>query len=132
MAVFRESARVRMDNFTRAYIEAAIWSSDDEHAEALDRNYDIEDFAPETLAKIVKDCEQFQSDNRELIDSADYQTCYPRDEMAGHDFWLTRNHHGAGFWDRGLGEIGQKLTKAAHAFGECDIYVGDDGKLYLS
>ena len=24
----------------------------------------------------------------------------------GHDLWLTRNGHGAGFWDRGLGAQG--------------------------
>ena len=49
----------------------------------------------------------------------------------GHDFWLTRNRHGAGFWDRGLGDVGDRLTKAAHAFGESDLYVGDDGNLYV-
>lgn len=27
-----------------------------------------------------------------------------------HDYWLTRNGHGAGFWDRGLGDAGQRLT----------------------
>jgi hypothetical protein len=37
----------------------------------------------------------------------------------GHDFWLTRNRHGAGFWDRGLGERGQYLTDASHPYGEC-------------
>jgi hypothetical protein len=31
----------------------------------------------------------------------------------GHDFYLTREGHGAGFWDRGLGELGDYLTKIA-------------------
>ena len=35
-----------------------------------------------------------------------------------HDFALTRNRHGAGFWDRGLGDIGARLTEAAHAYGD--------------
>jgi hypothetical protein len=30
-------------------------------------------------------------------------------EQAGIDFWLTRNRHGAGYWDRGLGITGDKL-----------------------
>jgi hypothetical protein len=126
-----------LDSFTVAYIEAALWSSNDDSdpetgGEPLDKNYDFTDLAPEALEKIVADCVSFQSDNQELIDAADYQVRdYSKDEMAGHDFWLTRNGHGAGFWDRGLGEIGQKLTAAAHTFGECNLYVGDDGKLYL-
>ena len=40
--------------------------------------------------------------------------------QAGHDFWLTRNRHGAGFWDRGdlYGQFSQKFTDLAHTFGE--------------
>lgn len=35
----------------------------------------------------------------------------------GQDFYLTRNGHGAGFWDRGYGEIGRQLTEAAKIYG---------------
>lgn len=49
----------------------------------------------------------------------------------GHDFWLTRNNHGAGFWDRGLGELGDKLTEIAQGFKECFVEEGDDGFLYV-
>jgi hypothetical protein len=54
-------------------------------------------------------------------------------ERAGHDFWLTRNHHGAGFWDRGELDargIGKRLTDHAHSYGGVDLYVGDDGRIY--
>jgi len=55
------------------------------------------------------------------------------DEKAGHDFWLTRNGHGAGFWDGDWQEpAGAELSKASKAFGEINLYVSDDGKLYLS
>lgn len=50
-------------------------------------------------------------------------------EQIGHDFILTRNRHGAGFWDRGLGERGDRLTDAAHAYGEIDAYLADDGTI---
>jgi hypothetical protein len=44
----------------------------------------------------------------------------------GHDFALTRNHHGAGFWDRGYPEhIGSELTAAAHAYGEEWVDIAD-------
>jgi hypothetical protein len=54
---------------------------------------------------------------------------------AGHDFWLTRNGHGAGFWDRNynpspLYYACQNLSGAAKAWGEASLYVGDDGLLY--
>lgn len=59
------------------------------------------------------------------------------DDYIGHDFWLTRNHHGTGFWDRYSGDqegtrIGQYLTDQAHAYGESYLYVGDDGKVHAS
>lgn len=50
--------------------------------------------------------------------------------VAGIDFWLTRNGHGAGFWDRGLGDVGTRLTCAAHNYGSVDLYAGDDGLIY--
>ena len=51
-------------------------------------------------------------------------------EQLGHDLWLTRNRHGAGFWDRGLGEIGDKLTETAVTYGGVTLYFGGDGKIY--
>lgn len=46
---------------------------------------------------------------------------------AGHDFYLTREGHGAGFWDRGLGMVGTALTKVAKdAGGSSFAPPGDD------
>lgn len=52
--------------------------------------------------------------------------------QVGHDFWLSRNGHGAGFFDRGLGGLGDRLQKAARVYGTCDTYVGDDGWIYAT
>jgi hypothetical protein len=59
--------------------------------------------------------------------------CFDRmtGEQLGYDFYLTANGHGAGFWDRGLGELGNWLTSIANPYGEMGIYVGDDGFLYF-
>ena len=52
--------------------------------------------------------------------------CYLSDDQfdqAGHDFWLTRNRHGTGFWDREkeYGEThAERFTKIAESFGEVD------------
>ena len=117
----------KLDGFTDAYLEAALWSSTDDEGTPLDRNYSISDFAPEALAAAIKVSKEFQKHHEDDLNetSAD-------DEQHGHDFWLTRNGHGAGFWDRGYGPVGDRLSKAAKAYGSEDIYVGDDGLLYFT
>ena len=102
----------------------ALWSSTDEKGEPLDDYCGIDDFATEALETIISECSDFQQRNISALAAVD-------PESAGHDFWLTRNRHGAGFWDRGWGEVGNELTRAAHAYGECDLYIGDDGQVYL-
>ena len=120
------------DEFTTAYIEAALWSSIEESSgHSLDRNYTAADVAPETLARMVADCAAFQVANEAHICDGNVTTSYSADEQAGHDFWLTRNGHGAGFWDGAWDEsVSKILTDAAHAFGEFDLYVGDDRLIY--
>jgi hypothetical protein len=124
------------DAFTRGYIEAAIWSSLDDRGEPLDERFGIDSIDPETFRAMKHDAAKFQRENEELLHQAYTQRrLIPvrYDEgRAGHDFWLTRNGHGAGFWDRDLGDVGDKLTKAAKAYGQFDLYVGDDGKIYGS
>lgn len=44
----------------------------------------------------------------------------------GMDFHLTRNHHGAGYWDRGTGDVGRRLTDNAHPYGEIHGWILDD------
>jgi hypothetical protein len=116
-----------LDMFTAAYIEAALWSSNDESTpdggKPMDENYSIDDIAPATLERMKADCEKFQSANADLIKG--------EEQRAGHDFWLTRNEHGAGFWDGDWEEeTGDKLTAASKVFGEFSLYIGDDGKIY--
>lgn len=105
----------------------------------MDNNYDESDLAPATREKMAKDCADFQSQAGEIISKA-IETgevkCGPdfdEYERAAHDFWLTRNGHGAGFWDGDWPEpMAEQLTKIARSFGSCDLYAGDDGKLYIS
>jgi len=114
---------MKLDKFTLQYIETALWSSTDDKDEPLDSTYSIDDIAPETLEKMIKDCTEFQN---KYIDDCGYDL-----GIMGHDFWLTRNRHGAGFWDGDYSkDLGERLTDAAHSFGECNLYVGDDGKIY--
>ena len=117
-------------------MQAALWSStciDTDDCEYLDEKYDESDLAKETLEQMEKDCIQFIKENDDdLFEYAEQRTFYnvTASEFAGHDFWLTRNGHGAGFWDRGLKRLGDRLTSATEKFPEISLYVGDDGKIY--
>jgi hypothetical protein len=111
----------RLDAFTRAYVESAMWTMTDDDGNPCD-DLGLVDIADETIARMVDDCRRFQEANRGTLERAG------DDEQNGHDFNLTRNGHGAGFWDRGYDDaIGDALTDAAHAFGTFDLYIGDDG-----
>jgi hypothetical protein len=116
---------MQLERFVQQYLETALWSSTDEDGEPLDKSYSVTDLSADTIKQAREDCRAFIAANEDTLDAvpADYS-------QHAHDFWLTRNHHGAGFWDRGYGLAGDVLTKAAHAFGEVDLYVGDDGTIY--
>jgi hypothetical protein len=112
-----------------AYIECALWASTDAEGEPMDTRYTRDDIAPEALASMREDVENFCDDA--LDTDATQGVSEIPDSQIGHDFWLTRNGHGAGFWDRGLGKLGDDLTALCRPYGESDLYVGDDGKVYV-
>jgi hypothetical protein len=130
---FNVNSLPEIDTFTRAYVECALWASSDDSdnhgGEPLDCNYGPADITAEALQRMIDDCRSFQDANGDLPEK--YLDAGYEIGGAGHDFWLTRNRHGAGFWDRGLGELGRQLTDAAHEFGECWLYVGDDGRIHI-
>lgn len=124
-----------LDEFTAAYAEAALWSSTDDNEDPLDANYSFDDIDPDTMRKMRADCARFQQENAADIAAGPVEGAAGSDEYgpaarAGHDFWLTRNGHGAGFWDGDWPEAAAtRLTDAAHAFGEVNLYVGDQGRI---
>jgi hypothetical protein len=110
------------------YVECALWASTGDDSGPLDALYTAQDFAPETIAAMRADVEDFLDYcAREGLDLSALKAA-----QIGHDFWLTRNGHGAGFWDRGLGELGDKLTAMCKPYGESNLYAGDDGRLYVA
>jgi hypothetical protein len=122
-----------LDTFTRAYIECALWASNDESDDRggvpLDENYSAEDIDQDTLATMVSDCERFQSEEACILVRAYAEDRYD-ESHAGHDFWLTRNRHGAGYWDGDLPEdVGEALTESAQKYGEVWLYVSE-GRVY--
>lgn len=123
-----------LDAFTRGYIEALFFTNASDPDDGLLSSATFADLAAETLTRIVRDCAAFQEAHRaDLDEGIDTGRINGYDDAAaGRDLWFTRCGHGVGFWDRGLGDIGDTLTHHAHAFGSVDVYSGDDGRIYLS
>ena len=121
-----------MDAFTVAYLECALWTETDNSTESggepLDKNYSLQDFSTQAINKATEDCAKFQLENADLLTKA-YELS--DDVEGGYNFWLSRCGHGTGWWDRGLGEIGDTLHKKSEEYKEVNVVVGDDGKLYL-
>lgn len=112
--------------FTQAYKVCALWSSTNDNGSNLDDTHNVDDIDTATSDTMDRDCEAFVRENWADLKDLDPTQC-------GHDFWLTRNGHGAGFWDRGLEEVGERLSAACgwHTpFPEVDLYIGDDNKVH--
>lgn len=102
-----------LSDFAKGYIECALWC----HQE-----FEGASVAKTSYPAILADCWDFQKANEELLKQSGLT-----EEQQGHDFWLTRNGHGSGFWDRGLGEVGDKLTQACKVFTGRDLWLDIDG-----
>lgn len=69
----------------------------------------------------------FVRDNWEVLSHVSADHGYSGGQC-GHDLVLTANGHGAGFWDRGLGEHGDKLTEATQGYSfEAEFALDADG-----
>lgn len=112
-------------DFRTAYVDALLWStyanpeetgcSFEYFSEAASR---FEDFNTEAQEHIEKDCKDFLELAEKFIPEDGFS-------QSGHDFALTRNGHGVGFWDREeiYGEKAAKeLNKIADSFGEIYLY----------
>jgi hypothetical protein len=112
--------------FADNYVECMLWAESGDPDSPLGEQADCDELAASTVERIREDCARFLADPITLEYVVDKGP-----EQCGHDFWLTRNGHGAGFWDRGWGEVGEYLTERSKAAGDCDVYRGDDGLIYI-
>jgi hypothetical protein len=126
------------------YIRTALWSqtdeSDDSGGEPLDANWGPEDLTAEAVAEMRADVADFldciERSRPTVFDEMKF-TLWADPGQVGHDFWLTRNGHGAGFWDRYSGghpaePLGDYLTAWSKPYGDAHLYVGDDRRIHYS
>ena len=115
-------SRVNEREVLQGYLITALWSSNDDN----DENYNIRDIASASVSDAKRDIKKFLQHAGDLVEVDDND-----ESRIGHDFWLNRNGHGAGFWDGDYPKAGKELDKMATRFGENTVYVGDDGKIYI-
>jgi hypothetical protein len=135
----RSSPRLEfLDAFFQGYLHCAFWSSPGHTKENFEDEAEVEAIAPLAREEQYGVCRDFvQANLEDLVEYVKQRRAEQGDTRAlwsgaGHDFWLTRSGHGAGFWDRGLGELGARLTRAAKVYGGCTPYLGDDKKVYFT
>ena len=116
-----------LEKMVSAYIECALWSSMDQKANGDEIQFEDYEPSEELLIQAEKDCKAFIDKCGDLVEV--YLTSQTPSQ-AGHDFWLTREGHGTGFWDRGLEALGERLSDIAKSFGEGNLYIGDDDLVY--
>jgi len=130
MAKGGKIADERIEKALQAYAVASLWTSinyddyEEGEEQEFDAKYSVDDITPETMQSMKRDVKKFYEDNIDLINKSGLD-----DEQVGHDFWLTRHHHGTGFWDRDIPkEIGKKLTDASQKFKDYLLFA-EDGKV---
>ncbi len=147
-----------LEAFTKGYIECALWcgvmtyrhndncpcheasdngdpyDSDDCTCDEPDLTsdgdgYDESQLTDDTRKQLESDAADFYASNGAdlLASTLDMRRC-------GHDFWLTRNRHGAGFWgEKSRGATADaaldRLTEASHAYGDAALVLNTNGKI---
>ena len=135
----------RLNKFTTAYIACALWCGMYDAENGIgpghyNNSLTESDISETTLRVMREDCTRFFSDIETLLP-------YGTEEQAGHGFWLTRNGHGAGFWCRDVSVYGSEEIRdnlnvlcknfrtipeagMVYRWGDFELYIGDDGKVY--
>lgn len=121
--------------FVLGYQTCLLWSTSGEHKGREVESLEGFKMSGQMAKATADDCMAFYLANLDDIKEAAARYGASNDptgfEPAGHDFWLTRVGHGAGYWDGDLPEaLGERLTQAAKAAGEVWPYIGDDGRVY--
>ncbi len=110
--------QAEIDTVVNHALIAWLWSETDEDGTPLDSTHSIHEVCVSTRDAWTREVARFLETNY-----ADLQDAGLGLEQIGHDFALTRNGHGVGFWDRNLGEVGERLTTSCADYSEVHGFV---------
>lgn len=125
-----------------------LWSETDDDDTPLDHEYDTSDFEPSSLDKLHLKFQTFLSKAEAEVtklkgsDWASIDDFYTGSATGGfyleHDYILTVNRHGCGFWEKSDWdpEVGKILTDLAHQEKGIHCFTdhvdhGRNGKVYI-
>ena len=120
------------DETFNAYLETVFW------VEEFDRqDLGVKDIDPNHLELLKKMVNQFLEENKDDVEALlELGSEWPKASSLNlivHDFHLTSQGHGVGFWDGDYPEPqASRLTEASKKYEFVCFYVGDDGKIYVS
>ena len=124
-----------IEEFFKGYLSALVWSEntgdmyEGEHARySITDEHDESDMTLDAISESFEDCNDFVSHNIAMLEARELATDWA---SMGHDFALTRNGHGAGFWDRGL-RFDNELSDECEPYGSAHLMMGDDGLLFIT
>lgn len=126
-----------LNRFVDSFVECIVWTDEDMIKEDMeergedpdDLDTSLENFDSASMEELKRQCRDFVIDNWD--DLQEYANNGRTGDFAGHDFCLSRNGHGTGFWDRGAGDLGDSLHRAAKVYGDGSLYLGQDGRIYF-
>ena len=133
---------IDLDSLTREALVTAIWTglvlSENLECATIDEKFpeigpdDVpDDIRADIRQRLAAFIETHSDDVLEyLAHDRIVHSGYPPADMLAHDYVLTVDGHGAGFWDRGLGHLGNRLAGAARADGSINLHADADGRLY--
>lgn len=124
---FRESGDLDLNKILDSYLETALWTEEEQLKEGDDVDINIFNISDNSKIKAYQDIKKFLAMDG-VMDAIREEGL--DEKTIGHNLWLNRNGHGAGFWDMMI-DNGDLLSDASKALGSEDLYVGDDGKLYF-
>lgn len=133
-AAAREQQRAEnRQAFIEGYIDACLWANlyqDEDDDGSTSPDLPVELSRPlltfDSVKDLVRDAVSFFTQEFTALSEAAENRAW---DLLGHDFALTRNGHGTGFWDRGLGDLGDHLTDSAKVYGTVDLWLLNDNTI---
>ena len=118
--------------FLIGYITALLWTEEEQLQVPEPGLAEELRISPQLVKDARSDCADFMRDASAILNSILLMDGTYTLEQAGIDLWLSRNGHGAGYFDRGSAWEWSWLQERARQLGSKDAYLGDDGYVHMS
>ncbi len=124
---------LNINEIVKHYLYAALWTAE------LDSKYDADDFGfGEQYYAAVRDIGDFLNKAVRFLGPYEAHFGDQTEFQLGHEFWLSRNRHGSGFFDCYLGtkdeeleRVSDKLQDIARAFVEKNVFESEVGNVFI-